>query len=513
MERVDNINPIIKMDYPDPDVIRVGDTYYMASTTMHFFPGCAILRSYDLVNWELLSYVYDRLDSTRAQRMEGDGSIYGQGMWAPSLRYHKGMFYVCFVANDTRKTYLYTANAVEGPWDKREIEGFYHDSSLLFDEDDRVYIVYGNTEIHLTELKEDLSGPLSGGLDRVIIREQGNRFLGYEGSHIYKIDGRYYVFLIHSRKDRWMRVQACFASESLTGEFTGGDVFEDTLGYCNQGVAQGGIVDTPEGDWYAVLFQDHGAVGRIPVLVPMRFEDGVPILGENGRMPDKIAVKSTRPDYVYAPLYESDNFEYPSSTNGKPELKKVWQFNHEPVEELWEVRDNAFRIRTGKLSRNPVQAQNTLTQRLLFPRCRVEVTLDARELNDGDYAGLCVLQGRYGMIAVKREEGNFYLVMGAKKEEGESMALPESDSESGIEYEKILLKKQRVRMYLEANFWQMKDQAVFGYVKDGNSIQVGKVHRLFFGLDHFCGARAGLFMYSTELTGGTAVFSDFVYRC
>lgn len=513
MERVDKINPIIKMDYPDPDVIRVGDTFYMASTTMHFFPGCAILRSYDLVNWEILSYVYDRLDSTKAQRMEDGGSIYGQGMWAPSLRYHKGTFYVCFAANDTHKTYLYTAKTAEGPWDRKEIEGFYHDSSLLFDEDDRVYIVYGNTEIHLTELKADLSGPLLGGLDRVIIREQGNRFLGYEGSHIYKINGRYYVFLIHSRKDRWMRVQACYVAESLTGEFTGGDVFEETRGYCGQGVAQGGIVDTPEGDWYAVLFQDHGAVGRIPVLVPMRFEDGFPVMGENGRIPDDIAVKSTRPDYVYAPLYESDDFDYPSNESGKAALKKVWQFNHEPVEELWEVRDNTFRISTGKLCQDLVQAQNTLTQRLLFPKCRVEVTLDVHSLNDGDYAGLCVLQGCYGMIAVKKEEGKTYLVMGAKETRDESTDLKEPEREDCREYERILLESQKIKLYLEADFWQMKDQAVFGYVEDGISIQVGGVHRLFFGLDHFCGARAGLFMFSTKQIGGTAMFSDFIYSC
>lgn len=512
MKNVENINPIIKMDYPDPDVIRVGDTYYMASTTMHFFPGCAILRSYDLVNWELLSYVYERLDSTTAQRMEEDASIYGQGMWAPCLRYHKEMFYVCFVANDTHKTYLYTAKTAEGPWIKRNIDGFYHDCSLLFDEDDRVYIVYGNTEIHLTELKADLSGPLSGGLDRVIVREQDNQFLGYEGSHIYKIDGRYYVFFIHSLKDRWMRVQACFTSDSLTGEFTGGDVFVDTLGYCNQGVAQGGIVDTPWGDWYAVLFQDHGAVGRIPILIPMRFENGLPVIGLNGCMPPEIPYKSTRPDHVYAPLYESDDFAYQSDRNGKVTLKKVWQFNHEPKEELWEVRDNSFRITAGKLCRNLTQAQNTLTQRLLFPACRVEVTLDIRKLNDGDYAGLCALQGCYGMIAVKMEEDNAYLVMGAKEAENESMVPPKPDSGSCAEYEKILLKKQQVRLYLEVDFLQMQDQVVFGYVEDGNSIRVGKKHKLYFKMDHFCGCRAGLFMFSTKQTGGTASFLDFVYK-
>jgi len=104
-----DVNPLIPMDYPDPDVIRVEDTYYMASTTMHFFPGCEILRSYDLLHWEHAAYVYDRLDSTTAQRLENGENIYGKGMWAPSLRRHNGCFYLSFCANDTGKTYLYTS--------------------------------------------------------------------------------------------------------------------------------------------------------------------------------------------------------------------------------------------------------------------------------------------------------------------------------------------------------------------------------------------------------------------
>ena len=114
-------NPITAQDYPDADVIRVEDTYYMISTTMHFMPGGVILRSYDLANWEIAGYVYDTLDDTPAQMLTGDENIYGKGMWAASIRYHKGTFYVCFVANDTQKTYLYTANDVAGPWKKRRI--------------------------------------------------------------------------------------------------------------------------------------------------------------------------------------------------------------------------------------------------------------------------------------------------------------------------------------------------------------------------------------------------------
>lgn len=235
-----NINPITRLDYPDPDVIRVGEFYYMVSTTMYFFPGGEILRSRDLVHWEHLSYIYDSLDDTPGQRLEGTENIYGQGMWAACIRFHQGLFYVCFVANDTGKAYLYTASDPAGPWQRRPIQGFYHDCSLLFDQDGRVYISYGNRDIRITELKEDLSGPKLGGLDRVAVSDRGNPNLGYEGSHLYCINEKYYLFLIHSRRDRWRRTQACFTADSLEGEFTGGDVLDDDMGYWDQGVAQGG---------------------------------------------------------------------------------------------------------------------------------------------------------------------------------------------------------------------------------------------------------------------------------
>ena len=189
-------NPILRCDYPDPDVIRVDDTYYMLSTTMHFFPGGAILRSYDLMNWELLGYVYNELEDTEAAHLAYNRGIYGQGMWAPSLRYHNGTFYVCFVANDVHKTYLFHTTNIEGSWQCHEIDGFYHDCSLFFD-DDRIFIVYGNKEIYLTELNSDLTAPLEGGLHRLLVKDTGDVRLGYEGAHMYRIHGSYYLFFIH----------------------------------------------------------------------------------------------------------------------------------------------------------------------------------------------------------------------------------------------------------------------------------------------------------------------------
>ena len=140
MQKVTGINPVIYSDYPDADVIRVGDTYFMVSTTMHFMPGCVILRSYDLLHWEIASYVYERLEETPGQCLADNKGVYGKGMWAASIRYYEGTFYVCFVANDTGKTYLYRATDINGPWKRNYIEGFFHDSSLLFDDDGRVYI-------------------------------------------------------------------------------------------------------------------------------------------------------------------------------------------------------------------------------------------------------------------------------------------------------------------------------------------------------------------------------------
>lgn len=215
-------NPIVYSDFPDPDVIRVGDTYYMASTTMHYMPGCDILRSYDLMNWEFVGHAYETLDDTPGHNLEGTAQIYGRGMWAPSFCYHDGTYYINFTANDTHKTYLFTAADPAGPWKKGTIDGFYYDSSLFFDDDGKVYIVHGNKELYLTELDPQVKGPLEGGLQRLVVRDGENVHLGYEGSHLYKREGKYYLFTCHmpAYGNGW-KTEDCFIADSLTGEFKG----------------------------------------------------------------------------------------------------------------------------------------------------------------------------------------------------------------------------------------------------------------------------------------------------
>ena len=510
---------IIMSDYPDPDVIRVDDTYYMVSTTMHFMPGCVILRSYNLVDWEFASYVYDKLEVTDGQTLMNNRGVYGKGMWAASLKYHEGKFYVCFVANDTHKTYLYTSDKIEGPWTKSNIEGFYHDMSLFWDDDGRVFVVHGNMNVSLTELEPDLSGPKKGGVNKVIIRDDPEKSgLGYEGSHLYKINGRYYNFMIHIPKGK-KRTQACFMADKIEGPWTGGDVLCSDLGGWNSGVAQGGIVQDKAGKWFGILFQDHGALGRIPVLMPVSFgADGMPLFGEDcsgssvlegsRKAPATVTVLDNKPDYVYAPLWSND-FTNPA-----------WQWNHIPDKRGYSLEPKRYEIETKKTVVNITQAANTLTQRTLGEKCSGSVMLDAGAIGEGDFAGLAALEGEYGFIAVTRRNGKFYLVVAEHKSKNVPWAMGVFDTDPPDIKKEIPLETPKLELKMDFDLTRSQQKVQMSYRLPDNK-KTGKAALEFiplaspvglrYTLDQFVGVRFALFCYSTKQAGGKAVFTDFNY--
>ena len=513
---VKNSNPIIKADYPNPDVIRVGDVYYMLCATLHFLPGAVILRSYDLIHWEIASYVFETFEGTEEARMTNERSNYGYGMWAGSIRYYKGRFYVSFAAKETCKTYFYSAESVEGPWESQCIDFYFHHGSLFFDDDDRVYLIFGHKEIFIREMLPDLSGLMPGGFARKLLTEQEDVWLGYEGSHFYKIDGRYYLFVIRWPKTgTGRRVQLCFAGDRLDGEFQGRTVLDDDMGYFNNGIAQGGLVDTNDGRWFSVMMQDRLAAGRAPVLVPVEWQEGFPVFGNAGKAPLIAENVSNRPYYEYEPLYTSDDFA-PVPEEDSYRLKPQWQWNHEPNPALWEIAESGgLRIETGKLCTNVTQAVNTLTQRMFFPKSSVEVTVDAAGLNEGDVAGLCALQGCYGLLAVTMELKQYYLVVIERENTEKNRNTTVADYMPGIVKEKIHLASPVVRLRMETDFEKGRDTAEFFYSEDLSDVKwkkAGQGHKLYFGLDHFSGCRCGLSIYSTKKIGGSALFRDFVYE-
>ncbi|WP_019636947.1 glycoside hydrolase 43 family protein [Paenibacillus fonticola] len=494
-------NPIMWADVPDIDPIRVGNAYYMVSTSMHSMPGCPIMKSEDLMNWEIVSYVFDTLEDNDEHNLINGQNIYGQGSWAASLRYHKGRFYVCFSCNDTLCFYVYSTDNIEsGSWKRCVIEGLRHDPGLLFD-GDRVFVFYGNGNIYISELTSDASAIKPGGINQLLFEtEREGIGLRCEGCHAYKINEYYYLLFIEwplAGVGNGRRRQICYRSRELLGPYERKIVLDDDMDYHNKGVAQGGIFNTPANEWFAMLFQDHDAVGRIPCLVPVTWEDGWPVFGINGKVPKKIEV-----DLPYSskkPLVISDEFTYKDNR-----LALNWQWNHNPDNRLWSVteRPGFLRLRTGSIADSVVRARNTLTQRTEGAACTGETMLDTTHMKPGDHAGLVALQNHFGTVGVKvADNGDRFITMSVNRGNGEEKELETIWFNGSVVYLKIAFQ-----------FEESVDLASFYYSADGGDwLQIGESLRMQYTLDHFMGYRIGLYQYASKQIGGYADFDYFHY--
>lgn len=492
-------NPIMWSDVPDIDVIRVGTTFYMVSTSMHTLPGCPIMKSEDLVNWELVSYVFDTLENNAAHNLLDGKGIYGQGSWAASLRFNDETFYICFSSNDMKQFYVYRTKDIEsGSWERSVFEGIYHDPALLFDEG-RTFVIYGGGDIRITELTSDAAAVKQGGVNQLLLETQKDGIgLRCEGGKAYKINDKYYLTYIEwPTEGNQRRRQVCYRSDNLLGEYERKIILDDDMRYHNKGVAQGAFFDTADHDWYAMLFQDHDAVGRIPYIVPIKWKNGWPVLGIDGKVPDEIEVP-----FVPSPksaIVISDEFNH---TENKLALN--WQWNHNPDNNLWSFTKHTgyLRLETGNLSDNILNARNTLTQRTEGPACTASTLIDVSHMKSGDFSGLAALQNNYGTVGIKiSEEGFKYLVMSVNGGKG-------NDKEQEI----VQFYGNQVFLKIEFDFEESKDIAEFYYSLDGdNWIKIGSELSMKYTLDHFMGYRIGLFNYASTQIGGYVDFSYFHY--
>lgn len=487
-------NPIIFADVPDMAMIRVGDTYYMSSTTMHMSPGVPIMKSKDLVNWKLVNYAYDALADVDEMNLNQGKNAYGRGSWASSMRFHNGVYFVTTFAQTTGKTYIFTTRDIEkGPWKVSTFAPAYHDHSLFFDDDGRIYLVYGGGKIKLVELNDDASGVKPGTTEQVVI---GNASLPAgdsiglpaEGSQLFKIKGKYYLFNITWPKGG-MRTVVVHRADKITGPYEGRVALQD------RGIAQGGLIDTPDGNWYAYLFRDYGSVGRIPYLVPVTWTAGWPVLGLEGKVPDTLPLP---PGNGLIPgIVASDEF---SRKKDDPPLPLVWQWNHNPDNNHWSVtkRKGYLRLETARLDTSFLSARNTLTQRTVGPQCSGATALDVSNMKAGDFAGLALLQKKYGLIGVRHE--------GAVK----SIVMIGADSGKPVEMSRVPLTQETVYFKIECDFHDLHDMATFFYSLDGKAwTRVEARLKMAYTLPHFMGYRFGLFNYATQTAGGFADFDFF----
>ncbi|MBN1926582.1 MAG: glycoside hydrolase 43 family protein [Prolixibacteraceae bacterium] len=487
------INPIIHADVPDASIIRVGDTYYMSSTTMHMNPGVPIMKSKDLTNWELVSYAYDTLGSNEALNLENGKNAYGRGTWASCLRYVDGTYYVSTFSSTTGKTYIFSTTDIEdGAWEEKSFSPSYHDHTIFFDEDGKIYMIWGAGKLRLIELKEDLTG-VKEETEQVLIENAGKptgatRGLPAEGSQIFKVNGKYYLFNIN-----WpaggMRTVIVHRADKITGPYEGKVVLQD------RGIAQGGLIDTPDGPWFAYLFRDYGSVGRIPYLVPVTWEDGWPVLGIDGKVPDILDLPLSKG--LVPGVVASDDFKRKKKD---PDLPLVWQWNHNPDNSLWSVRERKgyLRLKTGRVDNDILQARNMLTQRTIGPECTGSTSIDVSNMKEGDFAGLILLQKKYGIVGVKFENGVKRIVMIS------------AQNDTPEEIESLPLGQETIFVKAECDFNNRKDVADFFYSLDGQKwTKIGSQLKMAYTLPHFMGYRFGLFNSATQTAGGYADFDFF----
>lgn len=489
------INPIIHADVPDLSMIRVGNTYYMSSTTMHMSPGLPIMKSTDLINWKLINYAYQTLGSNDEINLNNGKNAYGKGSWASSLQYHNGTFYVTTFSATTGKTYIFTTKDIEkGNWKEISFAPSLHDHSLVFD-DGKAYLIYGAGKLMITRLKDDLSGVDPDFKAQVLIENASkpagsNINLQAEGSQLFKINGKYYLFNITWPRGG-MRTVVIHRADKLMGPYEG------KLGLQDQGVAQGGLISTPKGEWFSYLFQDHGSVGRIPYLVPVKWDDGWPILGVDGKVPATLNLPASK-GVIANKLVESDEF---TRRKGDSSLPLAWQWNHNPDNANWSLtqRPGFLRITSSRIDTVALTARNTLTQRTFGPTTSSGVTaLDISNLKDGDRAGLLLLQQKYAWVGVK-------VVNGVK-----SIVMINGQNKVPVEAATVPLNQKMVYLKAICDFTDKTDKATFAYSLDGKAwTPIGTTLQMSYTLPHFMGYRFGLFTYATKTAGGYADFDYF----
>ena len=355
-------NPVLLSDVPDPDCIAGFDpdgnkAYYLISTTMSYAPGAPIMRSYDLVNWETVSYVYDAIDyESDALSLRNDSYAYGKGQWASSIRYHNGLYYVLFSSYTTGKSYIYTTKSIEsGDWKKSEFSTMYHDPSLYIDSDEAMYIIYGGGTLKCVKLATDSEGFVSldeSYTETTVIGNLGAYLEAYndkydpngtndgffilpgEGSHVYNVDGKVYIlFISWPMEPINRRIMVCYQAKSLADGIENGFkskiIFNGDLGYAaGDGVAQGGMMNTTgesnssEGVWKAMICQDRGPIGRCPVLMDVTWEKD-----ENGLVWPMLSAeqKDEKPikGHERKSIVVSDDFTNGDKPNAKPAVTKA----------------------------------------------------------------------------------------------------------------------------------------------------------------------------------------------
>ena len=484
-------NPVLNADYSDPDVIRVGSKYYMTCSEFHYM-GMPILVSEDMVNWRIVAQIYRQIGLDRFDRMDG----YGDGTWAPTLRYHDGQFYM-YVCMPHTGLYMSTAPKAEGPWAPLHHVAAvdrWEDPCPFWDEDGNAYLghsVLGAGPIIIHRMSPD---------GRTLLDEGRTVYEGpvAEGTKLFKRDGYYYLSIPEGGVGTgWQMV---LRSKDIYGPYEGKRVLEQGTTPIN-GPHQGALVDTPSGEWWFYHFQDTNPLGRVLHLQPVTWQpDGFPTVGcdydGNGvgepmkivRKPD--TGKKGKPQLPQT----SDRFDHPT-------LGIQWQTNHNPQQEAISLT-----ARKGKLGIRALPAEklekafNQLTQKMMGCQGEATVMLYVDEMTPSQRAGMACLGNRMMAAGVMVGEGGEYLLY--------------TEDGGHVRQQPLSLSSPKSPVWIRLTMDALQNRQQFAYSLDGKTFTpIGDAFAE--GNHGWKGAHVSLFTYTTQegaAQAGTAYFDDFLYQ-
>ena len=493
-------NPVLNADYSDPDVIRVGNKYYMVASDFHFV-GMQVLESDDMVNWQIISQIYDRFDLPGWD----ENKHYAGGSWAPSIRWHDGRFYVYFCTPE-EGLFMSSAEDARGPWTPLHCLKSvpkWEDPCPLFDDDGKAYLgrsQHGAGPIIVHKMSAD---------GKTLLDEGVMVYTGpvAEGTKWLKRNGYYYLIIPEGGVGTgW---QTVLRSKNVYGPYEKRVVLEQGSTNVN-GPHQGALVDTPEGEWWFYHFQETPALGRVVHLQPARWKDDWPLIGvdiDGNGIGEPVAVW-TKPagnqgdrsldsdgravDQGPVPLIPtcSDDFNYSPSTLLPPhstKLKPIWQWCHNPADDYWSLTERKGWLTIhAQPSPDLKNARNMLTQKSMGYCGEATTLMDCRQLTTGTYAGLLCIGREYRGIGICAE--GIYLEDNGQRE--------------------VIVRKKPSKVYLRIALNVITNQNQFYYSLDGKHFTAaGTPFAMHAG--NWKGFRIGLYCYGD---GGKAQFDYFDYQ-
>lgn len=486
-------NPVLWEDLADLDIFRVDDTYYYSASNMHYSPGAPILSSQDLVNWQYIGHSVPTLAFGSKYDMSGGTTAYVKGTYASTMRFRASnktwYWYGCV---EYGGTYVYSAPSATGPWtQKAKISTCYYDAGLLIDDDDTMYIAYGNTQLSVAKLSTD-------GLSQVqtqVVYNTPSSIGVLEGSRMYKINGAHYIFSTRPANGQYVL-------RSTSGPFGPYTIKQLLLNLGspipNGGVPhQGGLVQTQGGAWYYMAFVDSYPGGRVPVLAPISWgSDGFPVLQ---------TVNNAWGSSYTAPLSLSPTSHTGTDAFPGSSLNPQWEWNHNPDTTKFSV-NSGLTLSTATVTNDLYHARNTLSHRILGPTSSGTVILNFGNMADGDRAGLAMLRDSSAWIGIRKDGSSIKISMWS----GLAMTSTWATSSTGSEVASAAISGSRVwlRIYADIHVGSGK-QANFYYSTDGQSFtQLGSLV-LGSSWEFFPGYRYAIFNFATKALGGSVQISSF----